>query len=185
MSTDADPQTQPPPPQPSESSPGPISTALPTARPSSCSDYACVYAAEQDESYTPTHDAQADDADVPVRQSGRYDEKAAAIARAHLKRYVDEQPGGQVAVAKQFGVSQPTIGRVLSGHIQPSLKMLMALKKHTGRSLDELTGSTPSTLEPDTKARTRGARGDSRNRRIAQVTAEKVGSTVARICMHQ
>jgi transcriptional regulator with XRE-family HTH domain len=144
----------------SERSPDPISTAWPTARPSSCLDYAEVNPAEQAESYSSLNHAEVNvpntHSDDPpesgkVKPTGRYDDAAATRAREHLRAYVDELPGKQEAAAKALGVSQPTIAKVLAGTIQPSLKILMGLRVQTGRTIDGLLGLEPPTLEPDTK----------------------------------
>jgi transcriptional regulator with XRE-family HTH domain len=161
MSTDsAGPRTSQRPPPPAASTCAPISTTVPTARPSSCLDYAEVNPAEQAESYSSLNHAEvnvpnAHSEDPPesgkTKPTGRYDDAAATRAREHLRAYVDGLPGKQEAAAKALGVSQPPIAKVLAGTIQPSLKILMGLRVQTGRTIDGLLGLEPPTLEPDTK----------------------------------
>ncbi len=144
MSTD--PQSQQPQPQPPDSDPSLASTPLPNERPSSSDDDARSHRAEQEENDVDPHSGR--DSPLPPSEKGslvRYDELAAATARGFLQAYKDASKSSQAKLAHRLGVDQSAISRVLSGELQPSAKLLIGLRRATGRSIDELLGLTPPT----------------------------------------
>lgn len=55
-----------------------------------------------------------------------------------LRAYLEEHRLTQVEFAEQIGVSQPTVCDVINGKSMPSTRLLLAISKKTGLSLDKL-----------------------------------------------
>jgi hypothetical protein len=69
----------------------------------------------------------------------RYDEVAAESARLALLAFV-RSCGTQEAAAERLRVKQPTIGRNIKPGNQPTLKVIIALAKATGLTVDRILG---------------------------------------------
>jgi transcriptional regulator with XRE-family HTH domain len=84
-------------------------------------------------------------------RSAPYDEATAAHARAALKAFKEAHPPQENA-ARLLGISQGELSKLIRGPRQPQLKTLLILARRTGRSLDEILGLRPPTVEADSRA---------------------------------
>ncbi len=76
----------------------------------------------------------------PPGDDRKYDPRYAAHARMVLATWVEGLEGGQSEAARRLGVRQGTISRALQQDAQPSLRILIALHRVTGQSLDRILG---------------------------------------------
>lgn len=68
-----------------------------------------------------------------------YDTANADHARRALRDFVT-QCGDEAKAARELKLPQPTFWRYMNGQQQPPLRVLIALSKKTGRSLDDILG---------------------------------------------
>lgn len=59
-------------------------------------------------------------------------------AMKRLKRYLEENVISQVEIARQLGVTQPTVWEWLNDESKPTADNLMKLSRVTGISIDDL-----------------------------------------------
>lgn len=71
-----------------------------------------------------------------------YDERYAENARRLLEEFTAES-GGQRAAAKKLGISQSALSRALVPPGQPTLRILIALRKFRPLLIDEMLGLPP------------------------------------------
>ncbi len=126
----------------SDSTPEPDATAEPLPPLSSFGDVATSHAEEQEESATLSTASDDDDPVSKAKAAHRYSDECADAAREFLRAFVRGR-GGHKEAAAELGVDRITVYRTLSGASQPSLSLLLALRKATRTTLDDLLGLEP------------------------------------------
>lgn len=104
---------------------------------------------------------------VKDKNTERYDEECADFARKELKKFVDQFPT-QTAAAKVLDINQGTLSRMLTGELQPNMKVLLCVARQTRRTIDEVLGLTRDVVSIESRIR------DSQLQRVAEVVAARV-----------
>jgi hypothetical protein len=130
----------------------------------SADEYAPLHTENASVVYARLHNDPAYPHRVPASED-RYDEAIAENIRREMRDFVASR-GGQVKAGEIFRTHQTTVGRRMNGPHQPTLKDLLVLRAHTGKTAEAILDGEHAATPPTSVLLAEMRALDERERRI-------------------